>query len=217
MRVMSSVLTCSFVLSLAASVFAAPAQAEVFVWQDEHTKVSWTFPDRWAKGNNQKPDDAATILAPGADQASCRLRTREDRRFVIYPRHLDGSVQRLNVSRDFWADYAGQYDNTQLHSVTDNTGLGLAFASMADMSFYAGGTVKRGLMSAGIYNDTAYIFECSAEASAYEKWHPIFQSVLHSVEMRPIREQNTNGYYRNFVDDRTLLIHNSRPEDLYVF
>ncbi len=208
------------VFILSASLLAAPAQAEVFVWQDEATKVSWSFPDRWAMGNDQKPSDVVTILAPGEDQATCRMRTQEDRRFVIYPRRLDDRVQRLNVSREFWDAYTGQFDNAVINDVRDDAGLGLAFASVADVSYVTevGPRVqKRALMLAGIYNDTAYVFECSAAFSKFEQWRDAFGSVLHSVDMRLIRHPYTPGYYRDFMGDPDLLIHNSRPEDLYVF
>src|SRR5688572_10187132 len=79
------------------------AQAEVFYWQDAHTKMTVTVPDTWRLTSNQMPNDQLTVLAPGANEyAMCRLRADKDRRFLIYPQRYSAAIQRKNFSKDFW-------------------------------------------------------------------------------------------------------------------
>ncbi|MCC7305808.1 MAG: hypothetical protein IT558_06065 [Alphaproteobacteria bacterium] len=200
---------------------AQPASAEIFYWQDPETKLSVTFPDTWLRVSNQQPEDLWTVAAPGAnDYATCRLRVDEDRRFVIYPREYADSIQRLNYSRKFWDDYVGQFNGAVINAVHDNAGLGQGFASWADVSFISssGASVqKRGIMFASVYNDKAFVLECSAEASVYEKWMRPFLSVVKSVDFRTEYSTRLNGYYRPFQYDGRIKIHNRRDIDLYVY
>ena len=93
------------VLTLAALVtMGAPiAQASVFKWQAEDRSVSVTFPDSWARINNQKPDDILTISAPMSNaRAICKISAMHDPRFVIYPISYARSIQRTYVSTPMW-------------------------------------------------------------------------------------------------------------------
>ncbi len=197
------------------------AKAEIFKWQDETTKVSITFPDDWRRVSNQQPNDVITIVAPGEnDYAECRLRVKEDRRFVIYPREFADEIQRTSVSKEFWEKYVGEYRSALIYAVGDNAGLGNGFASWADVSFVspAGAKVqKRGLAYATVYNDTAYVLECSAEASVFQKWYHPFLSVLKSVDMRDEYATTVNGHYRDFQNDGKLRIHGEKDVDLFIY
>jgi hypothetical protein len=194
-----------------------PTRAEIYVYQDPETRVSVTVPDTWRKGNNQKPDDALTLLAPGeSDFSSCRVRVRQDRRFTIYPHMYAGEIQRLNYSRQFWEDYLSEYDGAMLQSVTDNGGLGRGNASYARASYTtsAGPKVeKEAILYVSLYNDRAYILECSAARSAFSYWEGFFASVIKSVDFRKIIHEFPSGHYRNFLRDKTLRINGARPED----
>jgi hypothetical protein len=194
---------------------ASAAQAEVFYWQDAHTKMSVTVPDTWRLTSNQLPDDQMTVLAPGnGEYAACRLRAREDRRFLVYPQRYSGAVQRKNFSKDFWSQYVAEFPAGELNSVTDNAGLGRGFASWADISFIADGNVqKRGLAFVSLYNDTAYIMECSAEASVYDQWHNAFLNVAKSVDFRKVIHEFPAGNYRDFLGDGAIEIRGERPID----
>lgn len=211
----------AFFLFLVLILIAPVAQAEVFVWQDENTKLTVAYPDRWGMTSNQKPDDVLTILAPEnqgqGDQAACRLRVNQDGRFKIYPRRLADAVQRVNVSKEFWTDYMNEFSDPVLVNVTDNAGLGDGFAGMAQARFTPAGPApvirKQGLMLATIYNDKAYVFECSARSSAYPQWHGAFLSILKSVSFRPEYHADVNGHYRNFMGDDPVIIKGERPFD----
>lgn len=214
-------LTLFTVLFTGLSVFISSAQAEYFVWKDPKTQVSLTFPDRWHEGNGQKADEIITLIAPGAGHyAECRMRARPDARFSIHPPHLAGPIQREFVSKDFWKGYVGEFDDAVLHSVTDNTGIGKGFASMAHYTFSSevGPRVaKHGFGFATIHYDTLYVFECSAEASAYEKWYPHFLSVAKSVDFRPVYNKFYEGYYRPFLADDPIVINNGDVHTPYVY
>ncbi len=209
-----------FIVTVLATV-AAPARAEVFQWGDPDLNLSMTFPDTWRRVGNQQPDDVVTIAAPGSnDYATCRLRVSEDRRSVIYPREYAAAIQRKDYSFDFWEGYVGQYRAATINRVLDNASLGKEFASMADVSFIspAGPKVQmRGVMLAGVYNDHAYVAECSSEASVFEKWYRPFMGVIHSVDMRSEYTTTVNGGYRPFQKDGKWKIHAVQPQDLYFY
>ena len=214
MRVLKSLLIATALFTTGIS----SASAEVFYWQEPGTKLSVTIPDTWRMVHDQQPDDVMTFYAPGVnDFASCKLRVSEDKRFVIYPQRFSGPIQRKNFSRDFWEGYVGEYTDGILNSVTDNAALGRGFASFADASYVtsAGPKVaKRALMLASLYNDKAYVVECSAEEAAYDKWRNVFLSVAKSVNFRKEIYEFPSGHYRDFPNDVAVRIEGERPVDV---
>ena len=200
---------------------ATAAQAEIFFVEDRGNRFSLSFPDSWEKVGNQKPDDKLTVLGPGAnDFSACRVRTRPDRRFVIFPAQFDDAVQKTAVSRAFWNDYLGEYNDIDIKIVNDESGLGVGHASMAEATYEtSGGPVvrKRGVMFASLYHDQLYVIECSAEASVYKKWVPTFMGIIKSVDFDKVRHQYSNGYYRNFMADPKLEVQGPKTLDVYTF
>lgn len=214
--VKSFLVTASLVL-----IGASQASAEVFVWRDADTELSLSYPDTWRQIHNQQPDDIWTVAAPGDNQfASCRMRVREDKRFLVYPRQYSDEVQRLNYSREFWEKYISEFDGAVINGVWDNGALGDGFASFADISFNtsAGPKVqKRGLMFAGGYNDKLNILECSSESQVYDQWYKPFLSIAKSVDFKAEYHMYPNGWYRNFLKDPVLRIQNRKDIDLYTY
>lgn len=196
------------------AVTAAPAMADVFVWQHHETGASVTFPDRWAVVGNQKSDDVLTIAAPGQrDFASCRMRIRDEGRFTIYPRKFDAALQRMHVSQDFWQQYFAEYDGTQIYRAYDGAGLGDATASRVEVGFITPGSpkmLKRGIVQAGLYDNKLYVFECSAENGAYLKWRPVFTEIFKSVDIgKPSQPP--------LAQTLPLRVHGKRPVDMYTY
>lgn len=190
-----------------------PAQAETFYWQDDGTQVSLSFPDTWRMVHDQKADDVLTIVAP-SDGAfpMCRMRVREDRRSVIFPRRFADEIQRVNYSRDFWEGYAGEFRAARLDDTHDDAGLGRGFGSYAHISFIsdAGPRMKRrGIAMASSYRDKAFIFECSAEESVFEAWSPLFRQIARTVDFRKEIHELPGGHYRHFPADGVIRIHNA--------
>jgi hypothetical protein len=203
------------------SMAVSTARAEIFYIEDQDDRFSISFPDLWAKVENQKPDDKLTIAGPGVnDFATCRVRVREDKRFLIYPREYASEIQRTSFTRDFWTDYLGEYDELTVDAFKDDSGVGKSYASMAEVSFMtAEGSLvrKRGLMFAGLYHDRAFIVDCSSQASLYEKWRPVFLSIIKSVDMSKVIFETPAGYYRDFLADPENTIEGPKKLDAYKF
>ncbi len=196
-------------LVLFASVLPGTAKADYFVWQDEKTGVSVTFPDTWKVQNNAGPDTVLTIQAPSKnDQPVCKIDVSPDRRYVIFPPRYGDDVQKVAVSKPFWQSYMAQYDDYYLNNVYDGAGLGRWFASYATATYSRHfGTVmqqRRGLMFASLYNDKLFIIECSALNHAYERWAADFQSVIKSVDFKKAYHELPTGEYANFLKEADL-------------
>lgn len=209
------------ILVLALSTISLSSQASVFVWKDHVSGTSFTFPDHWKLVHTQKADVIAEVVAPHQNEfVSCRMRMRDDKRFVIFPHSYDANIQRRFVSTDFWKDYVSEFDGTAIHRIRDDAGLSEGFASRADFTFITDRgprVLKRGFAHASLYDGHLYAFECSAEYDAYEKWYPVFQSILKSVSFGQRHPMQKYGYYENFYGDPKIQIHNKRPIDLYTY
>jgi hypothetical protein len=207
MRLFSkAVLSVSVILGLGVS----NAQASVFVWDSPDANVSVSFGDDWARVHNQKPHDLLTVKAPGDhDYATCVISATQDERFKIYPAHYDAAIQRENFSKTMWENYYNGQTSTVYHLIKDDAGLGDGFASMASVSYETavGPRIhKRAIAFASLYGNTLYGVECSAEESAYERWHDRFLSFVKAVDFKRTTNHALSGYYRDFIDDGSLLI-----------
>lgn len=189
------------------------ARADYVVWSDAQTGLSFSFPDTWQIVNNAAPDDVLTVMPPsGRAQAMCRLRAREDRRFMIYPARFGAAIQELSVSKSFWESYLDEFTNPEIIGYRDGAGLG---------RFYAGAVIaayedtvpgprmrKRGVAFASLYNGVAYILECSAHEDAFESWWKPFLSIAGSVDFPKAYHENRTGNYRPFLDGSFVFFRN---------
>lgn len=186
-------------------LFPRSALADVFVWQDAKTGVSLSFPDTWQIVNASDSDDVLRLAAPPrVDEAGCRIRARTDRRFTIYPPRYDSSVQQFAYGRDFWSGFlAEEYNNPSIETFGEPASLGRGYGSYVLASYIVSGpdsdSTKRGLSFVSLYRDKVYIVECSALKGAYEKWNPVFRSVIKSVDFRKAVHELPTGHYRNFL------------------
>ncbi len=216
----SSKIILSLSVLLLGAASAPKASAEIFYWEDADTHMSFTYPDRWLATHNQRDDDIYAVMAPGINNhATCRLRVREDQRFEIYPEYLADEVARINYGQSFWEDYLGEYENVSIERVYSDAGLGRGFGSYASASYTTAQGPrmdKRALMLVSLYNNKAYIVECSAEIHSYHQWHQSFLSVVKSVDFRKEINQAKNGYYRNFYNG-SLRIQGARDIDVSVY
>jgi hypothetical protein len=189
---------------LCAGVHAA--KADVFVWGDDKTGVTLSFPDTWKMVSSSQPDDLVTFMAPsGRAHASCRMRADGEGRYLVYTPELDWAIQKQFVSVNFWNKYVGEFDDPQILEVGDGAGLGRGWASFAVVKYkdaVQGPYMDRmGLMMASVYNDRLYVLECSSHADAFADWYKMFRSVAHTVDFRKARHELTVGNYRPFLDD----------------
>ncbi len=197
-------LTLLFVLNF------TTAKAEIFTWFNKETGVNISYPDTWQVAHNQKPDDLITLQAPGErDYASCRIRKRDDDRILIYPSDYERDLQHFFIGFDFWSNYVGEYSGTILHRIQSSRGFVNTIAGSAEYTFISSAgpkTLMRGIAFAGYDSGDVYIFECSAEYGSYDRWHPVFQSILKSA-YKPIYEPLIpSGNYRPFLSDKALII-----------
>ena len=183
----------------------SPATADIFYIEDQDDRFTVSFPDTWTKIGNQKTDDKLVVVGPGQnDHASCRVRVRNDRRFIIYPSQYSDEIQRVHISDGFWDNYLGDYDEVTVDAFKDDSGLGRGHASMVEASYMTsqGDLVrKRGIMFASLFYDQLYVLDCSSEESVYDKWRPAFLSIIKSVDFDPVMYDNPNGHYRPFQND----------------
>ena len=207
---MKKILSITIVSTLVLMTGVTSAKADVFVWRDPASKMTVSYADTWRQINNQNPNDVLTIRAPGENEfAECKVNIADEGRFKIYPVQYSGAIQRLNVSKDYWEQYLAQYNDIVVHEGMDNNGLGRGFASMASVSYETtkGAKMKkRALGFASHYRNKIYTVECSAEQSAYHKWHNAFLNVIKSVDFHKGTNFAIPGYYRNFLGDKTLKV-----------
>lgn len=198
------------------------AKADVFVWQNQDKDVSVVFPDRWGIVNNHQYDEILRIAAPSIkgqhEEAQCRIRVRDDHRFSMHPISHSDEIQRVHFSDDFWSEYVSEFAGARIHQVTNNAGLGRGFASFADITFESQEhpkMIRRGIAFASLYQSQLHIFECSAEQSAYDKWHYSFLGILKSIDFKS-KEPLKRGFYRDFYKGKTT-IEGRTPLDFYTF
>ncbi len=203
------------------SLLIKPSNAEIFFVEDKDNRFSISFPDNWKKISNQKPDDRLSVAAPGKhNYALCRVRTREDRRFVIFPRKFDDAIQKVAFSNEFWDNYLGEYNLVRVDFLKDEAGLGLGHASMVEASyetFEEDIVKKRGIMFASLYHDQLYIVDCSSEASVYQKWRSSFLNIIKSLNFVKVTSERKSGHYRDFMSDPAVEVEGPKALDTYKF
>lgn len=178
----------------------ATAHADYFVWADAKTGVSMAYPDDWRKISSFQADDLVTVAAPtSGDDAQCRMKAREERRYMVYPVSLSSAVQRRAVSQDFWREYLAGYDHVSVAFIEDGAGFGRGYGSIASASFTIShpqtGKPRAGILAASLYRDHVYILECTADPEAFPYWQPVFLNILKSIDMpKRVHELRQSDY-----------------------
>lgn len=189
-------------------VLAMPslAKADYFLWQDDKTGLTMSFPDTWKMQNNANVNTILTIGGPSDNgQPVCRVDVRPDKRFMIFPVRYNDAVQKVAVSKPFWEKYLGQYDGFDLGGVYDNAGLGRGNASYAVAAYksHLGNVMqqRRAVMFASLYGDKLYVVECSSLAHEYERWEMDFRGIIRSIDFKKYYHELPTGEYANFLKD----------------
>lgn len=182
------------------------ARADYFVWQDEKTGLSLTFPDTWKVGTNVNPDTILTVFGPSeTGQPMCRIDVRDDRRYTMFPARYGDAIQQVAVSRPFWEKFLAQYDKYELGNVYDKAGLGRWHASFALAGYSKRfGTVlqsRSAIMFASLYGPKLYIVECSSLAHEYDRWELDFRGIIKSIDFEKAFHELPTGEYANFLKD----------------
>lgn len=186
--------------------FSVPVKADYVVWTDSDTGATVSYPDTWKQINDQQPDDVITLSLPsGNDDAECRLRAREDKRFMIYPNRFRDEIRDTNFVDNFWEDYTASYENVHMVRQENKAGLGDGYASMTLITFMTPPdeplSQKAGLMAVTNYGNNVYIAECTSTAESYVNYHPMFLSFFKTIDFKPAYSVTKVGEYKNFLKD----------------
>lgn len=190
------------------------SHADYFVWQDEKTGVSLSYPDTWYLSHNQKPRDILTLVAPNdfADHPTCRLSAVPDARFEIFPPNYYRSVQKVAYSKAFWEkEILKHYKKPNVVQYGDNAGLGRGFGSYIIIDYVTHrhpndiGDFEekemRAITTVSLHNEMMFMFECTSHRENFDIWRPLFQSIAGSVDFKMVDHPLFHGYYRNFIHD----------------
>ncbi|MFN3827870.1 MAG: hypothetical protein ACK4NR_09635 [Micavibrio sp.] len=190
---------------------ASAAKADYFVWQDQGTGLTLSYPDTWYVENGQDPDDVAVLMAPsGRANAYCRIRSHEDKRYAIFPPRYNSSIQKIEYSLGFWDRYLREYKQPELYNLQNSTGLGRGWASFAEAGYTSSVPFpemeRRAVLFASLYNNRVYIVDCSSHKDAFDQWKGPFLSIAKSIDFKKANHELLTGHYRNFMEDGRLLL-----------
>ncbi len=196
---------------------AQSAQASYYVWEDKVHGFKFTFPDSWTLQSPDQPSTVVRIAGPvGEDFATCRVKAVEDGRLKIYPKPLMTEAVDETLTRDFWENEVGQYENpvvTEYYAPAGLGGKGDATAIKTSFVFDSGAGKRNmyGSMIGSIYGGTRYVVACSSSLETYAQYAPVFSTIMSSVELDSRYHPYTVGYYRNFLADPKVLLPRSKP------
>lgn len=184
--------------------FSSSSQADYFVWADQKSGVTLSYPDTWKMQNNQQPDDIFSVALPsGEDRATCRIRYNDDGRFKVYPNRFYGDIQQVAYSGQFWDQYNNNFSSVKVHRFSEVTGLGKGFGSMEVISYATAPDelpdYRTGILFVSFYDNHSYLAECSSTAQSYAKYHQQFLDFVKSVDFSKTVHELTIGNYRDFL------------------
>lgn len=203
------ILRMTMLAAVAMTAFIGTAKADYGVWTDAKTGMTISFPDTWKQINNQWPNDVITFSLPSGDaNATCKISSQQDKRFLIYPNKYRADIRDKNFAMNFWEKYATQYNSVKMVRYADNAGLGQGFSSMALVSFLtppnnpdgSDAQDRGGLMAVTNYADKVYVAECSSYLPAYGNYHVQFMDFFKSISFKKYYHELVVGDYRNFLN-----------------
>ena len=195
------------------------AHAHYVVWGDAEYRFHLSFSDLWKQQGGMPKDGRIQVLAPGGDDATCKVFAREDKRFTIYPRDYMTEVVAQEVNWDYWEQAVSNYDD--LYFYYDNYGgLGAGDARYTLVDYIdTSGTEpvrKRAMVFASIYADLHMMVHCSAAIKNFEKYAADFGQVITSIQFEPRYARQYNGYYRDFLKKKEYGQHWFEPLFLFL-
>jgi len=192
---------------------AMPAMASSFVWKDEKNDFTMSFPDTWRMQTEDSPLTQLRIVGPLAeDLANCRMQVKDDGRIKIYPKRLVDEAVVGTLDRTFWDDYINEHNNAQIAEYLAPASLGnMGDATAVKVAYVENGERMYGVMIASLYADKLYVASCASKYDVYERWAPVFASILDSVQLKSKYHPFANGYYRDFLSDPKLVLPRVKP------
>jgi hypothetical protein len=203
----------SLVLFLAFCFLPCIAKADYYVWADAKTGTLVSYPDDWKIINNQNPADIITLALPSkdaTDKAQCKVRAEEDLRFQQFDNDARADIQRVYFSQDFWKQYLASFDRVNVTAYKDGTGLGQGFASMMVASYTTpiseAQQQRASLLSAAHYFNRVYLVDCSSSLQSYDRYAPLFESFLKTVQFNKAYHELLVGEYRDFLQRAGVIV-----------
>lgn len=200
---------------------SAPAAASTYVWKDDVNGFSFSFPDSWTVQTEEGPSTRIRIAGPlKEDAATCRVKSAQDGRLKIYPKHLMTQAVKETLGPDFWEGEIAEFNNAQITSYRAPAGMGDKGDATAIKAAYTqnDGTQNLNMYSASIasiYGDTRYVMSCASRADQYSKYAPLFATIMASVDFDARYHPFATGYYRDFLADPQLLLPRTKPGTIH--
>jgi hypothetical protein len=205
-----------------AAVFAVMtsgvAFADTIVWKDPVEGFTMSYPDSWTVQTDDVANTRLRVAGPlGEDLATCRMKVADDGRAKIYPKDLVDEAVSEKLTRDFWTGEVSQYEKAKITDFYDPASLGnKGDATAVRVSFFVDGPDDKkipmyGIMIGSLYGDKLYLASCSSRHEVYDRWSPVFMSILDSVELDSRYHPFATGYYRDFLSDPKLYLPRTKP------
>jgi len=200
---------------------AAYATSDSFVWKDPVDGFTFSFPDSWGVQTADAPTVRIRIAGPlNQDFATCRVKAEKDGRLEIYPKHLMSEAVYETLGRDFWEREIQDHNNATITDIRGPASLGgKGDATAIRETFVAdtghGKVNMYGEQIASIYADTRYVVSCSSRLEQFNKYAPLFATIMGSVDLDPRYHPFATGYYRDFLADPKLMLPRSKPGTIF--
>jgi len=196
---------------------AAQATSNSYVWKDGVNGFTFSFPDSWGVQTADSPTTRVRIAGPlNEDFATCRVKAEKDGRLKIYPKHLMSEAVYETLGRDFWEKEVASQDNATITDIRGPASLGgKGDATAIKESFVqdsGNGKINMyGEQIGSIYGDTRYVVSCSSRLEQFQKYAPVFATIMGSVDLDPRYHPFATGYYRDFLADPQLALPRTKP------
>lgn len=204
-----------------AAPMVANATSDSFVWKDPVNGFTFSFPDSWAVQTADSPTTRIRIAGPlKEDYATCRIKADTDGRLKIYPKHLMEEAVYETLDREFWEHEIADRQNAVLTDIRGPASLGGKGDATAIRETFVidtghGRINMYGEQIASIYGDMRYVVSCSSKLEMFNRYAPLFATIMGSVDLDPRYAPFANGYYRDFLADPKLVLPRSKPGTIY--
>lgn len=196
---------------------AAQATSNSYVWKDPVNGFTFSFPDSWGIQTSDSPSTRIRIAGPlNEDFATCRIKAEKDGRLKIYPKHLMEEAVYETLGPKFWENETADQNNVVITDMRGPAGMGGKGDATAIRETFVWNTGKGninmyGEQIASIYGDTRYVVSCSSKLEQFNKYAPLFGTIMGSVDLDPRYHPFATGYYRDFLADPKLVLPNDKP------
>ena len=200
-----------------AAPMVANATSNSFVWKDPVNGFTFSFPDSWGIQTVDSPSTRVRIAGPlNQDSATCRVKAEKDGRLKIYPKHLMEEAVYETLDRQFWEREIADHNNAVITDIRGPAGLGgKGDATVIRETFVQdtgnGNVNMYGQQSASIYGDTRYVVSCSSKLEMFNRYAPLFATIMGSVDLDTRYHPFATGFYRDFLADPKLILPRSKP------